>query len=123
MKIVEYKTFVDHLENQSISDVSIYKFTGDIEVTYKLDQEIYGAKGPYGLDRDALLQQTLDSKSIQYTILSEEHPSLKSSFENIAAYSSILLFLFPILLIIAVITQATTIKRLTKLLENQKNGT
>ncbi|MCH2189559.1 MAG: hypothetical protein MK188_01365 [Gammaproteobacteria bacterium] len=121
MKIVEYKTFIDHLKNKSISDVTIYKFTGEIEVTYKIDDQAYGAKGPFGLNRDPLLQQTLDSNNISYSILREEHPGFKGSFESIAEYSSLLFLMFPLLLVIAIIVQASTIKRLTKLLENQEN--
>lgn len=122
MKIVEYKTFIEHLQNGSITDVSIYDFSGDIELTYNFENERYATKGPFGLNRDPLLQDVLDSKSIQYTLLSEEHPGSKNSIQKAAEYSSLLLFLIPVLLVVAVVIQATTIKRLTKIVEGERNG-
>jgi hypothetical protein len=115
MEIVEYKTFTKHLREGELSDVTIYYFTGEVEVTYMREGIEYGAKGPYGPYNDDLLHSILNEKKIEYKILETDYSdgtALSSS--NIGMISGFAFMAIPVIMIIVILIQARTIKKLTE---------
>ncbi len=113
VEVVDYKTFANHLLNSEISNIKIYKFTGDIEVTYDHNGISYASSGPYGPSEDHLLHSILDTKNIEYTILENEYEGESSTMNYIGPYGGFLFMALPIILAIVILIQAKTIKNLS----------
>ena len=110
--IVEYKTFVQHLNEGNVEDVKIYNYSSEIEVTYDLAGQIYATRSPYSAAEDDLLHSVLDNKEITYILLNEEHVDSNTSFTESAETASFMLMLIPLLLIGVIVIQSLTIKKL-----------
>lgn len=115
---VEYQSFIDHLETGLISDVSIYNFTSAVDITYKFNGVGYATQGPWGASRDTLLHRTLDTKSIKFTLLDQEYDGPGLSSHKFSEYSSLVFLVVPVLLIVVILVQAQTIRKLTNKLPN-----
>ena len=122
LKIVEYKTFVNHLQSGVITDAVVYDFMSEVEITYEHEGVQYGTKSPFGASQDNLLHLTFDNQGIKYTILSEKYGG-EPSFMKSAEFGSLIFFAIPIILLIVVVVQATTIKKLASKLPDASNGT
>lgn len=129
LQLVKYQTFIDHLETGLISDVAIYDFSTDVEITYKFNNTAYGTQGSFGSHGDTLLHRTLEMKSIKYTLLNEKYegPELRSN--KFSEYAGVFIFAVPVLLVVLVQVQAQVqaqalvIKRLSTKSPSESNGT
>lgn len=109
-EIVAYSTFVRDLTESKISDVQIYDYGKEVDITYKTsDGALRAARSPTGSDSDELLSYTLKSKEVPFTIHAEEYSSGGSSFEwvNLISFS---FFLVPLLMLIVILRQSKTIR-------------
>ena len=122
LTLVKYQQFIDHLDTGLVSDVSIYDFSTEVEITYKFNDTDYATRGSFGANEDTLLHRTLETKSIDYTLLSEKYEGPGSSKSNLSEYTSLLIFTVPVLLVIVILVQASAIKRLTSKLPSVSNG-
>jgi hypothetical protein len=112
-EIVTYSTFVRDLTESKVSDVSIYSYGGEVDLTYLTnDGVLRGAKGSIGLDEDALLSSTLASKDVPFTIHSAEYSGSGWSWDWAMNIGSFAFFLIPILMLIVISRQSQTIKSL-----------
>ena len=123
LQLVKYQTFIDHLETGLVSDVLIYDFSTDIEITYKFNNIAYGTQGSFGSHGDTLLHRTLESKSVEYTLINDKYQGPEVSANKISEYTGILIIGVPVLLTVVVFVQALVIKKLTAKLANEGNGT
>ena len=115
-EIVEYSTFVKDLTGEgAISEVEIYDFGREVELTYTTAEgELRATKSVYRLSDDELLAFTLDSRGVPFTVHAEEYPSKKSAGDWLISTSSILFLLLPVVLVIAVAMQAKAIRRISE---------
>ena len=123
LQLVKYQTFIDHLETGLVSDVLIYDFSTDIEITYKFNNIAYGTQSSFGSHGDILLHRTLESKSVEYTLINDKYQGPEVSANKISEYTGILIIGVPVLLTVVVFVQAVVIKKLTAKLANEGNGT
>ena len=123
LQLVKYQTFIDHLETGLVSDVLIYDFSTNIEITYKFNNIEYGTQGSFGSHGDILLHRTLESKSVEYTLINDKYQGPEVSANKISEYTGILIIGVPVLLTVVVFVQALVIKKLTAKLANEGNGT
>lgn len=122
LQLVKYQTFIDHLETGLVSDVVIYNFSTDVEITYKFNSTAYGTQGSFGSHQDTLLHRTLEQKSIQYTLLNEKYEGPEIASNKFSEYTSVFIFAVPVVLAFVVFVQAIVIKRLTNKLIIKSNG-
>ncbi len=115
LEIVTYSSFIRDLNESEISEVDIYSWGKDVDLTYVgKDGKLRATKGPFKIEEDELLLQTLESNEVAFTIHPESYG--KESYFEIHHLSSILILGIPILLCVAVAKQASTIKSLAKAL-------
>ncbi len=122
LKLVEYQTFIDHHETGLVSNVSIYNFSPEVELTYTFDEVAYGTSGSFGLVQDTLLHRALEEKSIEFTLLSTKYEGPEVSGDGLLGFSSALIFAVPLVLVAVVFVQAMIIKRLVNKVEETGYG-
>lgn len=121
-EIVTYSTFVRDLSESKISDVSIYSYGGEVDLTYVTAEGVLrGAKGSIGLDDDDLLSSTLASKDVSFTIHSSEYSGSGWSWDWAMNLWSFAFFLIPILMLLIISRQSKTIKSLGEALVRATN--
>lgn len=119
LQIVDYKTFASQLSEGEVSDVTIYHFASEIEVTYTHEGVEYGASGPMGLSKDDVLHQALESQGVDFKILTEDHPGESASHRDIGGafmaytlFSGVTSIILPLTLVLVILIQALTIRKL-----------
>ena len=122
LQLVKYQTFIDHLETGLVSDVVIYNFSTDVEITYKFNSTAYGTRGSFGSNQDTLLHRTLEQKRIEYTLLNEKYEGPEITSSKFSEYTSVFIFAVPVVLAFVVFVQAIVIKRLTNKLVVKNDG-
>jgi hypothetical protein len=81
--IVDYSTFVKDLTESKISDVDIYGYGTEIELTYKTEAgDLRATKGGFGLSKDSLLTKTLETHAVSFTVHAESYPVSKPWFDT-----------------------------------------
>ncbi|MDA7519508.1 hypothetical protein N8522_05930 [Akkermansiaceae bacterium] len=111
-EIVTCSTFVRDLTESEISEVNIFDYGREVDLTYKTAEgEMRATKGPIGLDDDTLLSFTLTSQEVPFVIHAEEYGSGESSFEWYHL-STLIFFLIPVLLLFVIVRQSKTIRSL-----------
>jgi hypothetical protein len=123
LQLVKYQTFINHLETGLVSDVSIYDFSTDVEITYKFNNIAYGTQGSFGSHGDTLLHRTLESTSVEYTLVNEKYQGPEVSSNKFPEYTGAFLIAVPVLLVAVVLVQALVIKKLTTKSSNESSGT
>ena len=122
IEIVDYKTFSVDLFNANLKSVKIYNYSSSIDISYVKDGQLFGTEKPYGLDSDSVLHSALESKNIEYTILTRKYEGdIKKDEGGYMLYSGLLFMIIPFLLVLVIIIQAITIKRLVSKQKAQLN--
>jgi len=120
LEIVTYLNFIRDLNETEISQVDIFEWGKDIELTYVGENgEVRATKGPYKLQDDDLLQQTLESKGIPYTNHQLKYDEGYSGYEW-HGFSFFLMLAVPILLCLIISKQASTIKTMALALSRRE---
>ena len=112
LTLVKYQTFIDHLGSGEVSNVSIYNFAPNVEITYSLGDAGYATQAPFGANQDTLLHRTLESKSIVYSLLDSKYDGPEVSTDRNEYWSGVI-FAVPLVLVLVVLIQAVVIKRLS----------
>lgn len=109
-EIVSYSTFVRDLTGSNISEVNIYDYGRNVDLTYEtLDGELRATKGPLGLDNDELLSFTLKSQEIPFTVHAEKFEGARTPEDWMIQLGSFAFLLIPVLLILVILRQSKTI--------------
>jgi ATP-dependent Zn protease len=112
-EIVSYSTFVRDLTSSKISEVNIYDYGRNVDLTYEtLDGELRATKGPLGLDNDELLSFTLKSQEIPFTVHAEKYRGAGTTGDWMMHFGSFAFLLIPVLLILVILRQSKTISTL-----------
>ncbi len=111
-EIVSYSTFVRDLTDAKISEVNIFDYGREVDLTYEtLEGATRATKGPIGLDDDDLLSFTLKSQEVPFTVHAEKYSTGTSPFDWMNL-SSFIFFLIPVLMLLVILRQSKTIRSL-----------
>lgn len=112
-EIVSYSTFVRDLTDSKVTEVDVYDYGREVDLTYEtLDGELRATKGPIGLDNDELLSFTLNSQEVPFTVHAQKYDGAGVSSDWMMQIGSFAFFLIPVLLILVILRQSKTIRTL-----------